>query len=87
MEHIKNVRNFREPKEFTDTSTGVNHLCGDSLKVFVDINNEIINDVAFKCECCGISMASASMMTELIRGESKKKATEYLDDFIFLNEK
>ena len=83
MEHIKNVRNYKALKEYTSKANGVNHLCGDSFKVFLEVKNRTIKDVSFECECCGISMASASLMTEIVKGKNLDVVLEYLDEFMF----
>ena len=70
MDHIKNARNFREMADATASAEGVNPLCGDSFRVYVRIDDDTVRDAAFQCECCGISMASASMMTESVKGRS-----------------
>ncbi|HKA43030.1 MAG TPA: SUF system NifU family Fe-S cluster assembly protein [Burkholderiales bacterium] len=70
MDHIKNARNYRVLDDADRRSHGSNPLCGDEVDVFLKVDSECIADAAFQCECCGISMASASMMTESIKGRS-----------------
>lgn len=53
---------------------GHNPLCGDKMTVFLKIDDEIIKDVSFQGEGCAISMASASLMTEIIKGKSAQEA-------------
>ena len=74
MEHIKNARNYRVPGDPGRHSHGSNPLCGDELTVYLRMNGERVDDVAFQCSCCGISMASASMMTESVAGRSAPEA-------------
>jgi nitrogen fixation NifU-like protein len=85
MDHIKHARNYREIADATGKADGVNVLCGDNLSVYVRVENDVLREAAFKCECCGISMASASIMTELVTGksvdEAKHIAAELLDSF------
>jgi len=82
MDHIKNARNYRAPEVFDHRASGVNPLCGDEMLVYVRLEGERIADVAFQCTCCGISMASASAMTELIKGETVADARRELRDFV-----
>ena len=82
MEHIKNARNFRVLDGPSDSANGANALCGDAMTVFVRMADGRIEDVAFQCECCGVSMASASIMTELIIGASAEEARARVKSFI-----
>ncbi len=81
MDHIKNARNYRDLDKPTKYAEGINPLCGDRFSVFVKMDQNIIADLSFQCECCGISMASASMMTELIKGYTEKEARLAIDEF------
>ena len=74
MDHIKNARNYRGMEKATNFAQSVNPLCGDEFKVFLNIQEKIIQDLSFQCECCGISMASASMMTEMVKGKTEQEA-------------
>jgi len=69
MDHIKNVRNFGQLADAHRSAEGVNALCGDGMIVYVKLSAEAIDVASFKCECCGISMASASIMTEAVSGK------------------
>lgn len=82
MDHIKNARNYRVPHEVDCTATGTNPLCGDEITVYVALDGELIADVAFQCTCCGISMASASIMTELVNGSRVDEAKALLRDVV-----
>jgi nitrogen fixation NifU-like protein len=82
LDHIKNARNYHAPDVFDRRASGTNPLCGDEMIVFVKLESDAIADVAFQCTCCGISMASASVMTELIKGETTAEATRILGDFV-----
>ena len=81
MDHIKNARNYRAPPDATHTASGSNPLCGDELTVFLKLKENRLEDVAFQCTCCGISMASASVMTESMAGRSAKDALEAIRAF------
>jgi nitrogen fixation NifU-like protein len=74
MDHIKNARNFRPLGEPALRAEGLNVLCGDALTVYVRVEGERLGEVGFQCECCGISMASASIMTEAIAGRTRPEA-------------
>jgi nitrogen fixation NifU-like protein len=67
MDHIKNVRNFGQLADADRSAEGVNVLCGDGMTVYVKLGAGAIA-ASFRCECCGISMASASIMTEAVNG-------------------
>ncbi|MEX0960345.1 MAG: SUF system NifU family Fe-S cluster assembly protein [Burkholderiales bacterium] len=81
MEHIKNARNYREMADATASAEGINPLCGDSFRVFVRVEADTVQDTAFQCECCGISMASASIMTEVVKGRSVADARQAIRTF------
>lgn len=81
MDHIKNARNYRELAEATGTAEGINPLCGDSFRVYLRVDGGVVRDAAFQCECCGISMASASIMTETVKGRSVSEARRAIRDF------
>ncbi len=74
LDHNKNPRNFREIESADKTADGKNPLCGDALRVYVKIDDDTVKDVSFKGSGCAISKASASMMTEAIKGKSKQDA-------------
>ena len=78
MEHIKHARNYRVLGNANRTGTGSNPLCGDEIVVYLRIDGERIADAAFQCTCCGISMASASIMTEAAKGKTAHEARALL---------
>ena len=81
LDHTKHPRNFREIANATRTADGHNRLCGDKLKIFVKLNGEKIEDVAFKGAGCSISTASASMMTEALKGKTLGEANQLFQRF------
>jgi len=81
LEHNKNPRNFREIEGADRTADGNNPLCGDALRVYVDLEGDVVKDVAFKGSGCAISKASASMMTQVVKGKSKDEAEMIFDEF------
>jgi len=74
LDHIRNARNFRELGDANRKALGLNPLCGDTFTVYARIEGDRVTEASFQCECCGISMASASVMTEAITGRSVSEA-------------
>ncbi|MCW5962062.1 MAG: SUF system NifU family Fe-S cluster assembly protein [Pyrinomonadaceae bacterium] len=81
LDHNKNPRNFRDIADADKTADGKNPLCGDALRVYVSLENDKVKDVAFKGSGCAISKASASMMTQVIKGKSKQEIEVLFDEF------
>ena len=82
MEHIRHARNYRVPDDANRQLAGSNPLCGDEMIVYLRMDGERIADAAFQCTCCGISMASASIMTEMVRGRPAQDAKGLLRRFV-----
>lgn len=74
LDHIRNARNFRELGDANRKAQGSNPLCGDTFTVYARIEGDRVAEASFQCECCGISMASASVMTEAITGRTVSEA-------------
>ncbi len=75
LDHGKNPRNFRHPEDANRHAEGDNPLCGDRLTVYLKVgHNGLVEDVAFEGRGCAISMASASMMTEIVAGKTEEEA-------------
>ncbi|HEV8645009.1 MAG TPA: SUF system NifU family Fe-S cluster assembly protein [Burkholderiales bacterium] len=74
LDHIRNARNFREISDANRKAQGLNPLCGDAFTVYARIEGDRVVEASFQCECCGISMASASVMTEAITGRTVSEA-------------
>ncbi len=81
LEHNKNPRNFREIADADQYADGKNPLCGDALRVYVAMDGDQIADVAFKGSGCAISKASASMMTQAVKGKTREEAEAIFDEF------
>ena len=81
MDHIRNARNYRALDRADLKATGSNPLCGDEVTVYVKLERGRIEDIAFRCTCCGISMASASIMTETVKGKHVAEARSLLRAF------
>jgi len=74
MDHNKKPRNFREMNDANHFAHGNNPLCGDALVVFLKLNDNVIEDVSFQGSGCAISVASASLMTETLKGKTLAEA-------------
>jgi nitrogen fixation protein NifU and related proteins len=86
LDHIRNARNYRLLENADHEASGINPLCGDEVLVRLSMDAGRIGDVAFQCTCCGISMASASIMTTTVKGMSADDAKQTVEEFgAFLN--
>jgi nitrogen fixation NifU-like protein len=81
LDHNKNPRNFREIENADKHADGNNPLCGDKLQVFLKMDGETVEDVAFLGSGCAISKASASMMTQTVKGKTKEEVEKIFDEF------
>ena len=81
LDHNKNPRNFREIEDAHFKADGHNPLCGDALRVYIEMDEDKVKDVAFKGSGCAISKASASMMTQAVKGKSKEEAEKMFGEF------
>ena len=83
LEHGKNPRNLGKTDNFNKDAKGNNPLCGDNVHVYLKLNNQRkVEDISFEGHGCAISMASASIMTDLIKGKSDNEAKEIIEDFL-----
>ena len=83
LEHGKNPRNLGKCKEHSHEAKGYNPLCGDKVHVYLKLDNEKkVESLTFEGEGCAISLASASIMTELVKGKSFEEAKEIMDAFL-----
>ena len=76
LDHCKKPRNFHEMPLANRTAQGHNPLCGDNLKLFLTLDGDVIKDASFVGSGCCISKASASLLTENVRGKTKAEAGE-----------
>ena len=81
LEHSKAPRNYREVKGADKKAEGFNPLCGDRFTVYLQMNGDSIQDVGFQGSGCAISKASASMMTQSIKGKTRAQAQELFGHF------
>ena len=83
LEHGKNPRNFGKTHEFNKDAKCHNPLCGDNVHVYLKLNGQkIVEDISFEGSGCAISMASASIMTDLVKGKNEHEAKEIVEDFL-----
>jgi nitrogen fixation NifU-like protein len=78
LDHSKKPRNCHPLKCATQMAEGYNPLCGDKIKLFLDYENGVVKDISFEGSGCAISTASASLMTEMLKGKTKAQAEELL---------
>lgn len=82
LDHGRNPRNLRHPAEANRHAHGNNPICGDSLTVHLTLDDERrIADVAFEGRGCAISVASASLMTEVLKGKAEEEAKALFESF------
>lgn len=81
LDHNRKPRNHGAPERFDATADGRNTLCGDALTVWVALDGEVLADVRFVGEGCAISRASASLMTQALKGKSRAEAAALHERF------
>jgi nitrogen fixation NifU-like protein len=81
LDHSKRPRNFREMEGASGKAEGFNPLCGDMATVYVRLEGDVVKDVSFKGAGCSISTASASMMTEALKGKTRAEAEALFERF------
>ena len=83
LEHGKSPKNFGKCEKYTHEAKGHNPLCGDQVHVYLKLNNEKnVDNVTFEGTGCAISIASTSIMTELVKGKSLEVAKKIVIDFL-----
>jgi nitrogen fixation NifU-like protein len=81
LDHNRNPRNFRVLQNSCRHADGHNPLCGDQVTIYLKLNGDVIEDATFKGNGCAISMASASLMTETIKGKTLSEVRLLFKDF------
>ena len=81
LDHSKRPRNFRLLEDANRNAEGYNPLCGDRCKVFLKESNGVLDNVTFQGAGCAISTASASLMTETLKGKTVAEAEALLAKF------
>jgi len=81
LEHSKAPRNYRELAGANQHAEGYNPLCGDHFTVYLNVDGDSIRDITFQGSGCAISKASASMMTQALKGKNKAEAQRLFERF------
>jgi nitrogen fixation NifU-like protein len=81
LDHGRRPRNFRALDGATRSAEGYNPLCGDKVKIYVRMDGDIVKDISFEGAGCAISTASASIMTETLKGKTRAEAEELFQTF------
>jgi len=81
VDHAKKPRNFRVLTEANRKVDGYNPLCGDKVTIYVNIENDVVRDISFQGSGCAISTASASLLTEALKGKSLADAEALFESF------
>ena len=81
LDHSKRPRNFRVLEDATTHADGYNPLCGDRLTLYLRMNGDQIGDITFKGSGCAISTASASILTETLKGKTRAQAQGLFERF------
>ena len=81
IDHSKRPRNFRVLEGANRKSEGYNPLCGDKITVFLELENDRVNNISFQGSGCAISTASASVMTESLKGKTVAEAEALFEVF------
>jgi len=83
LDHGKNPRNLRKTTNFNKDAKGHNPLCGDKVHVYLKLDEDKkVQDISFEGQGCAISMASASIMTDLVKGKEEHEVKEIVKDFL-----
>src|SRR5512146_554413 len=81
LDHSKKPRNYREMPNANRKVEGFNPLCGDHFTVYMDLEGETVKDVSFQGSGCALSKASASMMTQALKGKTRADAEALFERF------
>jgi nitrogen fixation NifU-like protein len=81
LDHSKRPRNYHAMEDANRLADGYNPLCGDKLKLFLRVEDDVVKDASFIGAGCAISTSSASLMTESIKGKTREEALQMLEKF------
>jgi nitrogen fixation NifU-like protein len=81
LDHNKKPRNFHRLESANRSAEGFNPLCGDQLTVYLQLEDEVVEDISFEGSGCAISKAAASMMTQAVKGKTKLQAETLFSEF------
>jgi len=79
LDHSKSPRNYHALKDATHSAQGLNPLCGDNVTVYVRMNGDVVEDISFEGSGCAISKASASILTDYLKGKSREEARKVFE--------
>ena len=83
LDHGKNPRNLGKSENFNKDAKGHNPLCGDKVHIYLKLDeNKKVEDISFEGQGCAISMASASIMTDLVKGKEENDVKEIVSEFL-----
>lgn len=81
LDHSRRPRNCHAMADANRKADGYNPLCGDKLRLYIKIENDVVKDASFEGSGCAISTASASLMTESLKGKTREEALKLLEKF------
>jgi nitrogen fixation NifU-like protein len=81
LDHNKKPRNFHKLETANHRAEGYNPLCGDQLNVYLELEGDRVKDISFEGSGCAISKASASMMTQAVKGKTKQETESLFEEF------
>jgi nitrogen fixation NifU-like protein len=81
LDHNKKPRNFRKLETANRTAEGYNPLCGDQLHIYLDVEDDQVKDISFEGSGCAIFKASASMMTQAVKGKTRQESEALFNEF------
>ena len=81
LDHSRHPRHFGELENATHKAEGYNPLCGDKVTIFVKVEDGVVRDISFQGSGCAISTASASLLTEALKGKTLKDAEALFESF------
>jgi nitrogen fixation NifU-like protein len=81
LDHNNNPRNFRKVEGASNHADGFNPLCGDKVSVYLDVQGDVVKDIGFVGEGCAISKASASLMTQAVKGKRVEEVERLFKGF------
>jgi len=84
LDHTKRPRNFGTLADASHTAEGHNPLCGDNITLYLTVEGNVVTDVAFQGTGCAILTASASLMTEALRGKTVEEADALMQQMLTL---
>lgn len=81
LDQNRRPQNFRAMPEASAHADGINPMCGDQLTVWLKMSGDVVEDVSFQGSGCAISKASASLMTQAVKGKTREQAEKIFDSF------